>query len=108
MRRQTNTNSIQTSRSYHWYRVLLGQNHGHRAGPIGARQSGGLFRNTRGDLRDLFPVGDVDDQRIILRAALGGKNARDGLRIVRVGGETIYGFGGNTDDLTAAQKLCGL
>jgi hypothetical protein len=53
-------------------------------------------------------AGDMSDQRIEGRAALGGIDGRDGGRIRRVGGKAIDGLGRQDDQPAVRQSLGGI
>ena len=63
-----------------------------RAGPMLARPAPARFVRTRRSARPP-QVGDMDDQRVEARPALGFVDARYGFRVGRVGGEPVDGLG---------------
>ena len=48
----------------------------------------------------------VNDQRVIARAAFGGEDLSDGGGIVRISAQAIHGLGGQTDQAARAQAVC--
>ena len=59
------------------------------------------------DRAEIFKLGripDMNNQRIVRRAALGSKNGEDGVFVERIGTEPVNGFRGKGDQLTGVQK----
>ena len=101
-------------RAAHSYRIQPGghpvrdgglalQNHGQRAGPEASRQGIGHARDVRAVTLQPIRRGDVEDQRIILRAAFCRKNTRDRLRVQAVGPQAVHRLGGNAQQAAPAQ-----
>lgn len=87
--------------------VGAAQHERERAGPEGA---GEAIRHVgpRGDVAaGGVNVGDVSDQGVGRRPALGGVDACDGGRVGRVGAQSIDGFGGERDEAAGLEKFDG-
>ena len=79
------------------------QHHGERAWPEGRRQ-GRHPGIGAGPVTHLRRVGEVDDQRVIHRPALGGEDLADGERIPSAGPQAIDRLGGKSDQRAVAQQ----
>ena len=75
------------------------QHHGQGAGPEGRRQSISRLWDIVAELLHLAGIPDVQNQRIILRPALGLKNLRHGGFVQAVGSQTVNGLRGNRHQL---------
>ena len=80
---------------------------GQGARPEGLGQGAGAGVED-GDRLGLHRVGDMGDQRIEARPALGFEDGGDGGGVPRVGGQTIDGFGRQDDEPAGGQGLGGL
>ena len=85
-----------------------GQDHRQRAGPEQPRP------DTQAAVGDMVAavvhldwVTDVEDQGVVLRAALGFENAGDGVAVETVGTEAVDGLRRQGDEFTVSQELCG-
>ena len=76
-----------------------------RAGPEG----GGELARGRGNVArpgiEMRGIGQMDDQRMVLRPPLGGEDLRHGLRIGGIGTEAVDRLGGKGDQFAGAQQL---
>ena len=108
MGRQTDAHCGQTCRNRVRNAVGLGQNHRQRPRP---ERLGQLVRRV-GQIgcqaENLLEIGDVDNQRIVLRAALGRENLGDRLGVERVGRQSVDRLGRHADHLACAQQVGGL
>ena len=83
--------------------ILPGEDDRQRAGPEGIHQAdGGIVYLA--DRVKLAAVVDVDDQRIIRRAALGAEDAQHRLRVHGVRAQAVHRFGGEGDQLALGQQ----
>ena len=79
------------------------QNQCQRAGPEFLGERICRRRDVARPVRELRGVGDVYDQRVILRAALGGENFFDGFGVGRIGTKAVDGFGRKSNEASGAQ-----
>ena len=77
---------------------------GKRTGPEGIHQGKRLLRDITQRFK-LFPVIDMNDQRIIGRAALGSKNGENRFTVQRVCAKAVDGFGRECDKPAAFQDI---
>ena len=83
-------------------------NDGHGAGPVGVGQTAGSLGNIGDQRIDLVEIRNVNDQRVVHRATLGGEDLAHSVPVEGVCAQTVYGFGGDADDLPAGQHCTGL
>ena len=76
---------------------------GQRARPEAAAERQGALVEI-GDRLGRFQVGDVGDQRVEARPALGGENPRHGLTVGGVGGEPVDRLGRQDDQGALAER----
>ena len=79
------------------------QNQRQRTGPEGVDQLLREGRHAGGELGHLRRAGHVHDQRVVGRAALGGKDAAHRRVAAGVGGQTVHGLGRQADQLPGGQ-----
>lgn len=90
-----------------WNALVLLEDQGERAGPEGPREGDGVLGDFPRPGHDLPGVGQVHDQGVVRRAALGGEDLGDGVRVEGVGAEAVHRLGGQRDKLALAQQLDG-
>ena len=56
----------------------------------------------------MVEICDVNDQRVVHRTTLGGKDLAHSVPVEGIRAQTVYGFGGNADDLPVCQHCTGL
>ena len=83
---------------------LLGQNHGHRARPIGLRQGISRIGNILRNIRQLSYFANMNNQRIKSRAFFNRKNLRQCRGQVGVTSKPINGFGRNRHHLAVCKQ----
>ena len=77
---------------------LLGQQQGQRPGPVGGHQAAGGLRHLA-EGAELVLAPDVDDQRVVRRAALGLKDPEHGLGVQGVRAQAVDRFRGKGHQL---------
>ena len=88
-----------------WHDIPGGENDGQRAGPEFFRKIIGFLGNMVAEQFNLLRAADMQDQRIVLRAAFGFENFRHGSFVQTVGAKTVDGFGGNGNELSHADHF---
>ncbi len=83
------------------------QNQGQRAGPEGVDQSNRFGGNIRRPVADIGLRRQVHDHRMVGRAALGGIDFRDRLRIFGIGAEAVHGLGRECHQFALLQQARG-
>ena len=86
---------------------LLFENQGQRAGPEGFHEFPRHGGNLLGPVVDGVMAGDMDDERMVGRPALGGKNLGDGDRVGGIRPQTVDRLGREGDQLACADQLDG-
>ena len=84
--------------------VLGRQHHSQRTGPELFCQFIGTFRDAVAEFFHIFCICNVEDQRVILGTALGGKNFGNSLGIQSVSAQTVNSFRGNGHQFAFYQK----
>ena len=93
--RAAHPHGIQSGRHHIGHIVLTRQHHGQRSGPEGLCQRIGTFGNIPAVALQPARLRDVQDQRVILRAALGSKNICHRFGVKPIGTKTVHRLGGN-------------
>ena len=88
--------------------VRLRQYHRQRPGPEAPGKAVRRLRHVLAVAREPARVGDMQDERVILRAALGLKNVPHGVRVQSVRAEAVDRLGRDGEQPAAAQNVRGL
>ena len=99
--------SIQAGTALRCHLGAAGHDDGEGAGAERRHEQLGTLRHLADQTRQHFRAGDVDDQRIVLRASLCHKDLFDGLAVAGIGGNAVHRLGGQRHQLAAAQERCG-
>jgi hypothetical protein len=83
------------------------ENQRQRAGPESLHQFPGDIGHLLGPVVDRIMAGDMDDQRVIGRAPLGGKNFGDGCRVGGIRPQAVDRFRREGDQLASPQQCYG-
>ena len=87
---------------------LLGQNHGHRARPIGLRQRIRRIGNILGNVSQLRNLANVNNQRVKSRAFLNCKNLRQRRRQISITRKAVNSLGRNCHHLSIVEQARGI
>ena len=98
---------IQTGTALRCHLRAAGHNDGERAGAERSHQQLGALRHLADKAGQHFRPGDVDDQGIVLRAALGHKDLLHSLAVAGIGSNAVNRLGGQGHQLTVLQQGSG-
>ena len=102
------THRVQTGAALGCHLRAAGHDDGEGAGAEGRHQQLGTLRYLADQTRQHLRAGDMDDQGIVLRAALGHEDLLHCLAVAGVGGNAVHRLSGQGHQLPAAQQLGGL
>ena len=98
---------VQTGTALRCHLRAAGHNDGERAGAERSHQQLGALRHLADKAGQHFRSGDVDDQGIVLRAALGHKDLLHSLAVAGIGSNAVNRLGGQGHQLTVLQQGSG-
>ena len=103
-----NAHRIQTRAALRRHLRAAGHDDGERAGAESRHQQLGALGHLADKAGQHLRAGHMDDEGVILGAALGHKNASDGFPVPGVGGNAVHRLGGQGHQFTLFQKGGGL
>ena len=98
---------VQTGTALRCHLRAAGHNDGERAGAERSHQQLGALRHLADKAGQHFRSGDMDDQGIVLRAALGHKDLLHSLAVAGIGSNAVNRLGGQGHQLTVLQQGSG-
>ena len=98
---------VQTGAALGCHLRATGHDDGEGAGAEGRHQQLGTLRYLADQTRQHLRAGDMDDQGIVLRAALGHKDLLHSLAVAGIGSNAVNRLGGQGHQLTVLQQGSG-